>query len=183
MEYDTLSDAYLNEYYDRIQTNRDAATWGIQFDYHVPFGLNWQLDIASNSTYYPKEWYSPDSRTRLWRSSLKCDLYWLVADRWYTNATLSAYGEFLDEVGDESNHRNYQSTSLGLEVGYFIEDNVSITAEVSDNLSWSNQRGFRYGELTMATNSQRSTFFAIGLSYALQGALGPRMQYYPPYQL
>jgi len=130
-------------------SRNDGVQTGLTAEYHLPAGTHWQLDAVSSASL-------SEGGERLFSTS-ELAATWLIADRWFANATLNH--ELSAEHFNVDRAVDSWEVRCGASLSYFLED------------SWALQLGMAEDQLHTSIAYQRQDTFSIGISYVFTGLL------------
>jgi hypothetical protein len=143
----------------------DFFSVGPQIEYHLPVGLNWQVD-ASSSVAFPQRAGAHAIRARAGFQAA-----WLISDRWQAVANFSYSRDRwrLRSAGPEDpDYPDAWSTELSGSLIYFIEDRLSLNLNLADLQS---TMRISSTPISIPREFDRNSMATIGLAYHFLGKL------------
>ncbi len=138
----------------------DQLNLGGSVEYHLPLGWRWQFDLTSEVT-------APVRRgERGLAAASQGNATWLVADRWLASARLIHSRTYFRPRGGSSFTQNNWTTLYILQLGWYVEDHVQVSASYQESQTRDNSLG-----LPLSSYYSRDRRVSIGLAYRFLGAL------------
>ncbi|HVP14002.1 MAG TPA: hypothetical protein VMS88_00580 [Terriglobales bacterium] len=134
----------------------DELDLGGEAEFHFPLDWDWQLDASSQVTLPAR------GGERGLHANSHATLTWLIADRWQAVAALSHQRDYL-LARNGSREDDSWRFDASLELGWYVEDHVELSASVSHT---QDRQLYFPGRLY-----DRDTSFFLGLTYRFLGAL------------
>ncbi len=145
----------------RAVSSRDDVNLGAQVEIHRPLGWRWQLDGESRIT-AP---VSPNDDGLDFATSASAR--WMLADRWEVLASLSHERDWLKSCDQGACWTSNWATGCGLQLGWFVEDHLQLSASVTSTQSRGRYRPYEFS--SVGGSFSRSTRFSVGLGYRFLG--------------
>ncbi len=174
---------YIDEYDEdasRSHLHYDNFYWGIRFSYDVPISLAWHYSLSADFANHRERPFGRDPYRQRWLANGTNSLRWMIADRWSAHGSFNMQAAYVDRVGDDTEHSESWSGTLGLRLDYLIENHISLNAQLTDRYDWERNRvppGYNWWGYDQIEDT-RWTDFRLGLTYAFRGPLDYDYYYY-----
>ncbi|RPH95256.1 hypothetical protein EHM69_04870 [candidate division KSB1 bacterium] len=154
----------------------DDYSIGPMVEYHLPLGMRWQFDVASEVL------FPTDNGSNAMDADTRFAVQYVFADRWWAEGSFRHERLILHPENDFSNGRpikvpkgfntsryaDWWSVQTGFRIGYYIEDRLTATFTISQDQNGAQNPDFVYHS---GHSYERWTSMSIGLSYNFLGRL------------